>query len=148
MGDWMTVNIVGTCGPDELDALCKAARVDIRNPSDDEDEWGPLSVDPSTPSLCGLDCWPAESMCVVGNCFERDFTPDCVAEQLRTLVRTAPSLALKVHCGGPYEAKECVKTVTVAGGAVTVGEPEITKLPELSTDMMTGRIARQLLKPR
>lgn len=148
MGDWMAVNIVGSCDTRELDALRRACRMGTGecDDLDDDSGYGPLCID-GIVSLCGLGDWVAESMCVVGNCYERDFTPDCVAKQLRKLVLVAPSLSLKVHCGGAYEDKVCVKTVTTAGGVVTVGNPEIAKLSELSVDAMIGRFARAASKP-
>lgn len=143
MGDWMTVNIIGSCDADELGALGRACRAGTGECADLDDDsgYGPLCIDDIT-GLCGLGDWVAESMCAVGNCYERNFSPESVASQLEHLVKAAPSLRLKVHCGGAYESKECVKTVTVEDGHVSLGDPEIKRLPKLSDDAMIGRFMK------
>lgn len=140
MGDWMTVMIDGECPAAEVTAL-KAAIL----PGENYENWGALSN--SGPSLCGLGDWPSTQMNVVGNCAERGFTPEGVAGHLRDLVKAAPGLRVKVHCGGPYEDKTCVATVICDADGVRVGPPERSALPELSEDAMTGRLFTMMTRP-
>jgi hypothetical protein len=67
MGNWMTVNIIGTCAPAEVRALRDACFAG--------DDWGnfhPLCWF-KQPSVCGLGQWPAESMNISGNLAERGY---------------------------------------------------------------------------
>lgn len=121
MGDWMTVNVVGSIDPADADAA--------RNFIDIGKDWGRFHCMAYTgTSLCGLGPWiPRDGgdINVVGNLSERNYGPDDVAEVLKELVELAPSLKLKVHCGGPYESTECTATVTAADGQVSIGQPEV-----------------------
>lgn len=142
MGDWMTVQIVGTCDIGQVEALKAAASYDW-NSNDPTTEYGPLNTGDG---LAGLGDWPSESMSVTGNCAERDFAPKCVADHLETLAKAAPSLSVKVHCGGPYESKKVVKTVTLEHGKSTVGDAQIEQLPDMNSDAMFGRFFKQMHK--
>lgn len=81
--------------------------------------------------ICGLPNWAAEQIDVVGNLAERNYGPDAVAAALTTLKTVAPSLRVKVHCGGDYEDPDCVATVTLADTA-SVGPPEVTYVGAIS----------------
>lgn len=135
MGDWRTVHIVGTCKADEVPALSKACECG----DDDYDNFHCLSYNERRPSLCGLFKWPSEKINAIGNLAERDFGIDDVSEQLKKLVVAAPSLDIKVHCGGSYEDKKVVSTVTAKDGVVTVGPPEQEVIAELSQEHILGR---------
>lgn len=134
MGNWRTVAIVGTCDHAEVEALRAACRGYAI---------GPLAVH-GIPSIFGIDDWPAAEMMVVGNCSERDYSVESIARDLRALVQSAPSLRIKVHCGGEYEDKTCVATVTVEGGEVTVGPPEEKAIPEPGAEHLRERLERAL----
>jgi hypothetical protein len=85
------------------------------------------------PSLCGLGRWvPYVGGVVhaVGNLAERDYGVEDVAETLRRMVLIAPSLDVKVHCGGECEDPTCVATISARDGRVTVGPPEIEQVGE------------------
>lgn len=142
MGNWRSVELVGTCDPDEVEALHRACLHDWEGVGrEDEDSWHALSYGVK-PSLCGLHGWPAEEIHAWGNLAERDFGVESVREALERLARAAPSLHLKVHCGGDYEDKTCIATVTLEGGKAITGPPEIQKVREKSD----GDITLNLLK--
>jgi len=133
MGDWMTVTITGHIDPAEAEAA--GAYIDICG---DYGKFHCLCY--YGPSLCGLGQWiPAEGgqITAVGNLSERNYGTDDIAAVLTKLVELAPSLSLKVHCGGPYESKECTATVTAHEGKVTVGPPEVETVGE-GLDMLAG----------
>lgn len=150
MGNWRTVNIVGTMSPQDAQAL----RAHLGYPGywkdvDNDPAWqrfGPLSFCKDQPSLCGVNDWPAPVMDRAGNLAERDYSVD-VVKTLRELLTVAPSMGLKVHCGGEYESLECVATVTVSGGVVTVGPPEIPELKPMSDEQGQLNMLRALAAP-
>lgn len=139
MGNWRTVNIIGTCEAGELPVLKYMASYDRKK----FERFGPLSTGES---LCGLDHWPAENMNVSGNLAERDYSVEDVATHLRELVLVAPSLNLKIHCGGEHESLECVATITVEKGLVTVGLPECQEIRDMSAAETNERITILLFK--
>ncbi|MGH3548896.1 MAG: hypothetical protein ACRDQU_12460 [Pseudonocardiaceae bacterium] len=59
MGNWRTVNIVGTFDPTEVPAAREHLTV-----KDDWSNFGPLSI---SNGLCSLGDWPAGSVMAVGN---------------------------------------------------------------------------------
>lgn len=139
MGDWMTVTIVGSIDPAEAEPA--RGFIDV----------GPMEAGWKGfhclcyygPSLCGLGQWiPAEGgqIQAVGNLSERNYGTDDIAEVLTKLVELAPSLELKVHCGGPYESKDCTATVTAHEGKVTVGPPEVETVGEGIEALASGRM--------
>jgi hypothetical protein len=128
MGNWRTVTIVGTIDPADV----PAARDFVDIGRDNWDRFHCLCY--TGPSLCGLGRWipvappPDGSVVAIeafGNLSERDYGVDDVAEVLGRLVNVAPSLTLKVHCGGEWESTTCSATVTVQDGVVSVGDPEV-----------------------
>ncbi len=136
MGDWMTVNIIGT-----IDAADAPAAVAFVETGQDWDRFHCLSF--AVPSLCGLGRWMPEGggdINAVGNLSERNYDVSSVASTLRDLVAVAPSLRLKVHCGGEYESTDCVATVTVEDQVVTVGGPEVAKVGEGLQETASGRL--------
>lgn len=152
MGNWRTVNIVGPMNPADADAL----RTHLGYPGywkdvDNDPAWqrfGPLSFCKDQPSLCGVNDWPAVAMDRAGNLAERDYDPEDVAATLRDLLAVAPSMDLKVHCGGEWESLECVATATVHEGAVTVGPPEIPELKAMSDEQGQLNMLRAIAVPR
>lgn len=136
MGNWRTVRVVGTCDPRQVRALSQRVNVGL-----DYSNFGPLS---NAGGICGLGAWPAPEIDRVGNLAERDYSPDAVADHLRELADVAPSLAVRVHCGGDYEDAGCVATVTLADGVVTVGPPEVTDVGSVSAAQMRENLSTQL----
>lgn len=132
MGDWMRVSLRGTIAPEDIPAA-----VAFLTPNDDYSNWGPLTY---TPGLCSLGQWVTPEICMDGNLSERNYSVDEVAVAFRGLVAAAPSLTLKVHCGGPYESEECVATLTVADGEVSVGGPEVGTVPGVSDEVFQARV--------
>ena len=139
MGNWRTVHITGTCAASEVAALRAAVRSDQRN---DWANHGPLCFGAS---LCGLSFWPAETFDATGNLWERDYTPEDVAEHLRELLAVAPSLTMTVHCGGDYEDTVCIATVTCAGGVVAVGPPAVADVGSLTPEEIERNMIMALL---
>jgi hypothetical protein len=131
VGNWRTVNIVGTMTAEHAGTLLDLLNYGDYHGGDQERYrrvWGSpcacLAFSLSRPGLCGLGGWPAEHVSRCGNLAERGFDVEDVAAALRALVHVAPSMLLKVHCGGEYESTECVATVSVGEGLVVVGRPE------------------------
>jgi hypothetical protein len=110
------------------------------------DNFGPLSFSIESPSLCGLGDWPGEQVDRYGNLAERDYSPEDVAEELRKLVHIAPSMLLKVHCGGDWESDDCVATISVGEGLVVVGKPERETINRPPTEQMMGNLMANLLR--
>lgn len=136
MGNWRTVNLRGTLAPDDV-----AKAEEFLDPGADYRHWTCLSF---SNGLAGLGWWAAEVINADGNLSERNYGVDDVAETLRELVKVAPSLVLKVHCGADYEDETCVATITVADGVVSVGEPEVMKVKGAGQDAMLGRLFKQM----
>lgn len=138
MGDWMTVTINGTIDP--ADAPAAIAFVEI---GQDWSRFHPLCF--TGISLCGLGRWiPRDGgdINVVGNLSERNYGAEAVAETLGELVAVAPSLSVKVHCGGPYEDKKCTATVTCHEGVVTIGDPEVETVGEGLDELSAFRLGQ------
>jgi hypothetical protein len=110
------------------------------------DHFGPLSFSLDSPGLAGLGDWPAETVSRCGNLAERDYSVEDVAEELRKLVHLAPSMLLRVHCGGEYESDECVATISVGEGLVAAGKPERETVEGPSEAQMLGNFARNLAR--
>jgi len=140
MGNWTTVRIIGKVASEEVDALRKAC-----DPGEDYKNFHCLAI---MGGLMGLGNWVDEMIDVGGNLAERDYDVESVAETLKELVKIAPSMDLKVHCGGEYEDSKCTATVTVRKGKVEIGEPEIDFVKGASKDEMKGRFYTAILKPR
>lgn len=136
MGNWMTVNLRGTLAAEDV-----AKATEFLTVNDDWSNFGPLSY---SPGLCGLGEWAREVISANGNLSERDYSTDSVVDFLRGLVAVAPSLNLKVHCGGDYESKTCVATITVHDGDVSVGDPEVAQVGGADQDAVLGRLFKAM----
>jgi hypothetical protein len=136
MGNWRTVNIVGTIAPPDL-AVARA----FVNTGEDNDRFHPLCNYGF--SICGLGDWVREEVLACGNLSERDYSVEDVVATLREMAATVPSLRLKVHCGGEHESTDCIATITVAEGVVTVGPPEVERLGGMDA-LAKGRLAAML----
>jgi hypothetical protein len=140
MGDWMSVSVAGSIDPAEAPAA--AAFIDIDG---DFKKFHCMCF--YGPSLSGLGRWIPQQggqIEAVGNLSERNYGAEDVAEVLRQLVAIAPSLSVKVHCGGEYEDKTCTATVTAHEGQVTVGPPEVETVGE-GMDLIAGFRMGQLV---
>ena len=148
MGNWRTVLISGTMSVDHAE--------DLRWLLDTGESWESqhyrevwdspyacLSYNRRRPGLAGLGDWPGAVVGDrIGNLAERDFDVEDVAKALEALVHHAPTMLLKVHCGGEWEDRECVATISVGEGLVVTGPPEIATLPEIPE----GQIMFNMLK--
>lgn len=143
MGNWRTVHIDGTIDHEQVDAARKACLHNWESDADDQ-PYHALSYG-EQPSLCGLHEWPSARINAVGNCAERDFSVEDVAEALRIVQQAAPSLRVKVHCGGDYEDKTCVATINVTETGVSVDPPEVSEIPEISQAQIMGRLFAALI---
>ena len=146
MGNWRRVQIVGTCDDEDVDALKGAldwsgnlSKIDVG-----DERWkvlGPLS---SGGGLAGLPNWAQRSFSVVGNCFERDYSVDSIANHLETLAKVAPSLEVMVHCGADWEKEGCIATVRLKNGKAKKLKPKVKIIPEISESQMEGAMLRVL----
>ena len=159
MGNWRTVNITGT-----MSAADSAKLLGLLNYGSYADEeryrhvwdapYACLSFSLTSPGLCGLGEWPRGpedidgtvhvSRC--GNLAERDYGVQDVAIALEALVREAPSMLLKVHCGGEWESEECVATISVGEGLVVTGGPEMEKVDGPSEAQIHVNFLRNLMR--
>lgn len=149
MGNWRTVHLQGSVSVDDHPALVKYLHEGYESP-----EWGCLH----SGGLFGLQNWArmnAEDegkrvkFWSYGNLGERDFTPEDVAEAVRRIKdQVAPSLIVRIDCGGDYEDLDCVATVLVGeDGTVAVLPPMVDRLPEElapSEDEIKQRMFRML----
>lgn len=139
MGNWMTVWITGTCSPTEVAALRQELILDYKSEEPKE-----LHCLDYTGGLAGLPNWAAETITAVGNLAERGFVPESIVYELERLALTAPSLAVRVHCGGDYESPECVATVVLENGKATIKKPEIATIPGIPETQMAGEFLKAL----
>ena len=138
MGNWMTVRIVGTCDPADVPALKKAIELG--------ENYENLHCLSDAAGLAGLPNWARSEFDKTGNLAERGYSVEDVRYTLEQISSTVPSLKCKVHCGGKYENKTCVATVTLEDGKAVVGEPEIETLDAVSYDQMVGQMNWQMLR--
>lgn len=117
MGNWMKIKIEGSCEAKDVASLEKAL--------DSGKDFENLHCLSSTRGPLSLPMWAAKEINVVGNLAERDYTVEDVANQLKRLAEVAPSLKVKIHCGGEFESPDCIATITLKGGEASIGEPEI-----------------------
>jgi hypothetical protein len=155
MGNWRRVHIVGGMLAEEVEAL-KAeinqvlpARfsTDLNHTPEfksQQNKFGPLSY---TGGLCGLGNWPAPSINAVGNLAERDYDCFAIADHLRKLSKVAPSLGVRVHCGGDYESDTCVATVVLFEGVAVIRVAEIKGVPDMDPLEMQNNLLRAVLGP-
>jgi len=139
MGNWRTVTIKGTCDVRDVPALKEEL-----DPGKDYDNFHCLS---NTSGLCGLGMWSGKTIDASGNLAERDYSVESVAETLEGLAKVAPTLSVKVHCGGDYEDKTCVATVTLADGKATIGKPEVETVEGVSDETMQRKMMAALMRP-
>lgn len=145
MGNWRRVRIVGTCAPAEVSALLEATAEPNLEDRSERREYHCLT---RGSGIMGLHDWPAEHMDVTGCLAERDYTVDDVAARLTKLLAVAPSLTLRVHCGGDYESEECIATIVVGDGTVLVGNPEVSHVHPPSEAQVSENVQRAFLNAR
>jgi hypothetical protein len=153
MGNWRTVHITGTCNRDDLpDLRALVTEPDYMAPEYDHwyrlhyEDVGCLSFSATSPSLAGLNNWPAERIDIIGNLHERDLSVQDVEDAVAACLKVAPSLRLLVDCGGDYESSECVATVAVDedGSQVRTLPPRVETLPEIPQGQMMAALMKQL----
>jgi Tfp pilus assembly protein FimT len=141
MGNWRTVNITGTIDAAETTAVREHLAYDYDDTASLRN-FGPLSFNPHRPSLAGIGDWVNTEVSARGNLAERDYDVEDVAKVLRHLVILAPSMDLKVHCGDDWESTDCIATITVSGGRVEVGPPEVPHVAPVSDgEVLTNLLA-------
>ena len=108
VGNWRTVNVTGTMSAEHAARLRELLDWRDYGYAGHEPPHGTdcLSFSSIMPGLAGLGAWPATEISRSGNLHERDYSVEDVATALRALVLLAPSMMLKVHCGGEYESAE------------------------------------------
>lgn len=145
MGNWRTVNITGTIAGQHIEPLRERLAYDYDTPNG-FDNFGPLSFSRERPSLAGLGNWVRPVVSACGNLAERDYSVRAVADELEKLVHVAPSMLLKVHCGGDWESGNCVATISVGEGVVAVGPPEVEVIAGPSEEQVMGNLFTNLMK--
>ena len=147
MGNWRTVHISGTMDDDQAETLRKLLDT---GPNYDGPAWempyACLSFSRARPGLCGINAWPAGRMNCTGNLAERDYSVEDVRAALEALMPHAPSMLLKVHCGGEYESDEVAATISVGEGLVVTGPPEIATLPKIPEGQVAANFLTNLLR--
>ncbi len=152
MGNWRTVNIEGTMSASDAATLRSLLNYGYDGMPDEaycrhwEQPWACLGFNSRRPGLGGLGCWPAETVSRCGNLAERNYGVEDVAGALRALLPYAPSMLLKVHCGGEWESQECVATVSVGEGLVAVGEPERETVDRPSEGQLMANLMKNLMR--
>ena len=136
MGNWTTVHIKGTCKNKDIQKLKKAL-----DPGKNYENFHCLVCG----GICGLPNWARESIDVVGNLAERDYSSNDVANQLKELSKIAPSLSVDIHCGGDYESKDCVNTIRLKNGKIKILPPQEKQIPEISLENMKANLLDQLM---
>lgn len=148
MGNWRTVNMTGTMTA--ADAATLRRLLDwgdyMINRPEMPSEVECLTFSSHSPGLCGLNDWPAPTVTRCGNLHERDYSVADVHRALEALVHVAPSMLLKVHCGGEYESDICVATISVGEGLVVTGKPEVETITGPSVAQMQANLMRNLLR--
>jgi hypothetical protein len=144
----MTVNVVGTMTEDDAAKLRELLDYgDVMSDRFGEvfsEPYACLSYSSHSPGLCGLGAWPAAEMNACGNLAERDFTVEDVAGGLRALVHHAPSMLLKVHCGGDYESDQCVATILAGEGLVAIRPPQQPSVAAAPLEQMIDNLTANL----
>ena len=141
MGNWKRAHLIGKVDPNEVPIL--RAACDIRSDRY-YDRHHILSYNSFKPTLCGLNGWVQEEIDIIGNIGEKDPHIEDIVAKFKDLVRVAPSLKLRMHVGGNYEAKEVTHTIIVYNGEVTVGPPEMKEIKEIPESQMMGNFRTTL----
>ncbi len=148
MGNWRTVHITGTMSKQDAIAVYEYLGYRdyrYRQPRDPAIEhFGPLSFNRDSPSVYGLNAWPAPEMDRIGNLAERNYDIKDVVDALRELLPIAGSMLLKVHCGGDHETRTCVATIYVGEGLVAIGKPEVEEIGDISEEQVLTNLYRAL----
>jgi len=140
MGDWRTVSISGSCPAGQLAQLREATLEPHWSGKDGRKYHCLIESD----GLAGLGNWTGEEISADGNLYERNFTVDDVAAAVTYLASAAPGLELIVHCGDNWESHECVATVRLLDGRVTVGAPEVAQVAGASEEAMMSNLYAHL----
>jgi len=138
MGNWRRVYILGSC--QDVESLDKQLRCEEFG----SETWHCLCY-MSKGGLCSLGNWATRSINAIGNLVERDYSVGDIVSQLRIIAKAVPSLDIKVHCGGDWEIDNCVATISVCQGEVTVGAPEIKELPQIPDSQIQANLLGWLI---
>lgn len=139
MGNWRTVYIIGKC--DYLEVQKLKELIDCKGP-----DYNNFHCLCNTGSICGLGDWSDEVINSVGNLSERDYSIKEVAERLKKIASQVPSLEVDIHCGEDYEDKKCIKTIRLRKEKVSIINPEIEKIPDISESQIQTNILKQLMR--
>lgn len=137
MGNWMTVNIEGTCPASELPELKKI----VSSTGNNYENFHCLV---NSGGMAGVGDWAAEKIEASGNLAERGYSVEDVQEQLNVIGEKCPNADIKVHCGGDYESLECVNTVHLKNGIATILPPEKDNLEPLNEGKIRENFAKAI----
>jgi hypothetical protein len=135
--NWRQVWIRGSVAPAELSALIDLIRPDA-----------PLGIHPFSyvrPRTTGLNLWPSPTMDVVGDLALPVFAVKSLALWAGALPRVAPSLLLTIDVGSPFRDPRCEATILVDASSVTILEPQVLRLREITLDEQLERAEAVLL---
>ena len=135
MGNWRTVNIVGTTNDEDAIRVSNYLSGGFKSPN-----FGCLH----NGGLCGLPNWGKTNIDVVGNLGERDYDENDIKEELEKIAKFAPSLNVSVHLGDNYEETNCVKTIVIENGIAEIIEPQVDEIRAIPEAQMQSALFAQL----
>lgn len=144
MGNWRSVNIVGTIPEEHIEPMTEYFTLgDYKDGG--WDRFNPLSI---MRSIFGLPDWVQEEVKAIGNLSERDYSVESIAEVLKLIAKKWPGCKLKVHCGGDYEDKTCIATIALEDDKVETRYPEVKMIDELSKEDIMDNLISSLTDGR
>lgn len=132
MGDWRRVQIIGTCGAEDIPKL-----KELLTAGDDYSNFHCLV---HTGGICGLPNWACEKIEVVGNLAERGYDEGSVSEHLELLHSACPTLNVQIHVSDANESDNCIATVIAGENGVCVAMPLVKKIPQVDESQMRSNI--------
>lgn len=150
MGNWRTVEIIGSCPEEDVRGLREF--IDCADmfhspyktqQEDAEERWSCMCY--PGPSVCGLGIWANAEIHRIGNLAERDFSVEDVRHALEKIGKYFSGLELSVHCGGDYESLNCVATVKLKDGVAKILPAEKEKIEKMSGAQLKTNLLRTML---
>jgi hypothetical protein len=135
MGNWRTVNLVGTLSTEDAKKVHDYLELNYQH-----NDWNCLH----NGGIYGLPNWGETIIDCVGNLAERNYDAEDILEELEKIAIFAPSLSIIVHCGGNYESNECVSSIVFNQGKGEIVEPLIDKIGEIPSSQIGDNFKKQL----
>jgi len=140
MGNWRRVWIRGTIPEASLDAVEKFFTHDR--------EYRNFNCLSMGDGLCGLSHWVKTEVNSIGNLAERDYSVNDIKEVLEELEKKVPhcNVELTIHAGADYESDDCISTIIMKDGVVTINPPEIKVMPPITDEQIQGNFLKIFFK--